>query len=80
MNDWVKGNDQITKTFEFKDFKSALSFVNQVADLAESMNHHPDIFLHNYKQVTLTLSTHSENRVTEKDWSLAKMVDSIYKK
>lgn len=77
MVKWVKEKDQITKEFSFKDFNEAIYFVNQVAHLAELHNHHPDILLYGYKNVRITLSTHSEGKVTEKDYKLADQIDSI---
>ena len=53
-----------------------MAFVNQVAELAESADHHPDILI-NYKRVTLTLSTHSAGGLTEKDFDLASQIEKI---
>jgi len=76
---WSYENNQIGKEFKFKDFKSALEFVNKVGEEAEKMNHHPDIFLHSWNKVKLTVSTHSEGGVTEKDFTLAGKVESLSK-
>ena len=45
--------------------------------LAEKMNHHPDLFIHSYKKLKITLFTHSENKITDKDYDLAKKIDEI---
>jgi len=71
---WTHGNAAIRKTFTFPDFAQALLFVNHVGFLSEQADHHPDIDIR-YKRVTLTLSTHSENGVSEKDFELAKKID-----
>ena len=76
---WSYENNQIGKEFKFKDFKSALEFVNKVGEEAEKMNHHPDIFIHSWNKVKLTVSTHSEGGVTEKDFTLAGKVESLNK-
>jgi 4a-hydroxytetrahydrobiopterin dehydratase len=79
LSGWSYENDQIGKEFKFKDFKSALEFVNKVGDEAEKMNHHPDIFLHSWNKVKLTVSTHSVGGVTEKDFTLAGNIESLNK-
>lgn len=68
----------IQKKFAFPDFKEALAFVNQVGDLAEKSDHHPDITV-NYNKVTLTLSTHSAGGLTSKDFDLASHVEKMGK-
>lgn len=70
--------DKIIKDFEFKNFKQALAFVNKVGELAENLNHHPDILLYDYKKVRLTLTTHDQGGVTDKDQELSKAIDKIY--
>lgn len=72
----IEGNQSISRTFEFKDFKESMAFVNAVAELAEKQNHHPDITI-NYNAVTLVLSTHSAGGLTEKDVTLAKAIDQL---
>lgn len=74
---WTKTNDMLIKDFEFKDFKSAMVFVNKVAKLAEKLNHHPNILVHSYKHVRITLTTHSVSKVTDKDIKLSKLIDKI---
>lgn len=75
--DWNKETEKITKEFTFNNFKEALSFVNQVGELAEGMDHHPDILLHSYKKVHISLTSHKEGKVTEKDYTLASKIDAI---
>lgn len=75
---WKEKNNHLIKTFEFKDFQKALSFVNNVGELAEKHQHHPDIKLFDYNNVNIEMTTHDEgNKITEKDRSLAKAIDSI---
>ena len=74
---WEDNNKEIGKEYEFRNFKEALDFVNVVGKLAEEANHHPDIRIYDYKKVKLTLTTHNEGKVTEKDWELAKKIDQI---
>ena len=75
--EWSEMNGAIQRTFQFKDFVSAVEFVNKVADLAEAADHHPDILIR-YNKVTLTLSTHDAGGVTEKDFALAAQADQAF--
>lgn len=77
MSDWHITNNQLIKEFSFADFNQAIHFVNQVAQLAEEQNHHPNIFIHDYKKVRLALITHSTGTVTPKDHQLAKKIDAL---
>jgi len=71
----------LTATFEFQNFQQALIFVNQVWNIAEISNHHPDIMLHDYKKVTVKSTTHDEwNMITDQDYAIAKLIESSYKK
>ena len=73
---WEEKNKSLVRKFSFSDFKSALAFVNKVGDLAEAANHHPDISL-GWGKVVVSLTTHSEGGVTEKDRQLANEIDQI---
>jgi 4a-hydroxytetrahydrobiopterin dehydratase len=76
---WAKRAQTIRRTFKFEAFPESLDFVNRVARKAQKMNHHPDIDIC-YDQVTLTLTTHDEGGLTEKDFSLATQCDEIFSK
>lgn len=76
-SEWSEMNGAIQRTYQFKDFVAAMAFVNTVADLAESAQHHPDILIR-YNKVTLTLSTHDAGGVTEKDFALAADADRAF--
>ena len=73
---WTRDGETITRTFEHKDFVEALAFVNKVGNLAEAANHHPDIDIR-WNKVTLALTTHSENALTDKDVGLASQVNEL---
>lgn len=78
MDTWTEESGALTKTFTFADFQAALQFVNKVGAIAESMQHHPDICIKNYKTVTITTTTHDAgNTVTQKDRALAEKIESI---
>jgi 4a-hydroxytetrahydrobiopterin dehydratase len=72
--DWRKKRNTIARTFQFKDFPAAIKFVNAVAKLAEKAWHHPDIDIR-WNKVALTLTTHSEGGLTNKDFELARRFD-----
>jgi len=75
---WRRGEgSSIVRELAFSDFAAAIAFVNSVAALAEAANHHPDILVHGYNMVRLTLSTHSEGGLTGADFKLAAQIDRI---
>jgi 4a-hydroxytetrahydrobiopterin dehydratase len=77
--DWSKRAQTIFRTFKFEGFLKGIDFVDRIAAKAQKMNHHPDIDLR-FDQVTLTLSTHDEGGITEKDFSLARQCDEVFAK
>jgi 4a-hydroxytetrahydrobiopterin dehydratase len=77
---WTTENNKWVKEFVFADFIKAVEFVNKIVPLAESADHHPDIFIHSYKKVRIELITHSKGKITEKDYKLAEEIDKIIDK
>lgn len=79
VTDWQVSQDELSlsKKFEFADFAKAMEFVNQVAAIAQSEGHHPDIFLHAWKYVTLILSTHAIGGLSVNDFVLAVKINAI---
>lgn len=76
LSNWKYENNNLTKTYSHKSFKDALSFVNEIAILAEEANHHPDILIQ-HDRVTITLTTHDSHGVTGKDFSLAQQIETL---
>ncbi len=76
VSKWKKKGSIISRTYEFKDFPTAIKFVNTVARLAEKAWHHPDIDIR-WNKVTLALTTHDEGGLTEKDFELAQKFDRL---
>lgn len=74
----VVGEHHLEKDFEFPDFREALDFTNDVGELAERVEHHPDIHLA-WGAVKLTLWTHKVDGLTESDFVFAAKVDEIRK-
>lgn len=76
LDGWERKGNEIVKVYKNKSFVDSLGFVTRVAILAEKADHHPDILIQ-YKNVTLTLSTHSKGGLTEKDLNLAREIDAL---
>ena len=75
--DWIKEDNKLKKTFEFKDFIEAFGFMSQVAIVAEKMNHHPN-WSNVYNTVRIELCTHDAGYiVTDNDRQLAKEIDKL---
>jgi 4a-hydroxytetrahydrobiopterin dehydratase len=74
---WERDGDAIVSERKLEDFAAAVALVNAVAELAEAANHHPDILIHGYNGVRLTLSTHSEGGITRADLDLAGRIDDL---
>ena len=74
---WRQEDESLIRDYEFDDFAGAMAFVNQVAEAAEEADHHPDILVHGWNKVRLTLTTHSEDGLTDKDRAMAERIDAI---
>lgn len=74
---WSKQDSRLSAAFKCKDFKHALALLNSIADIAETVNHHPDVGIRNYNEVFVNTFTHSQNKVTEKDYRLAKEINEL---
>jgi 4a-hydroxytetrahydrobiopterin dehydratase len=75
--EWRQEGEHIVRDWKFDDFKAAMGFVNRVADAAEEANHHPDILVHGWNKVRLSLTNHSAGGLTETDFDVAKRFDSL---
>ena len=83
VREWMKSHSgwrleqgELRRTFEFKDFKESLAFVNRVGELAEKEKHHPDIHLR-YRRVTIALVTYDLDGVSDKDVRVAEAIDKL---
>jgi 4a-hydroxytetrahydrobiopterin dehydratase len=77
MPEWRREGESIVREHKFADFAAAIAFVDRVAERAEAANHHPDILVHGWNNVRLTLSTHSAGGITESDFALAREIDGL---
>jgi 4a-hydroxytetrahydrobiopterin dehydratase len=75
--EWAVANGQLSKTFKVRSFAHGVLFIAAIGQLAEAANHHPDVSLHGYSQVTIAVSTHSEGGITEKDFELAGAIEAL---
>ena len=80
IKSWVYFSKHISKEYKFADFKEALAFVNKVGNTAEAMDHHPDILMHSWNKVKISISTHSEGGITNKDFQLAEKIELLSRK
>ena len=80
-NNWtlVEDNNKVKKIFKFKNFIEAFLWMTEIAFSAEKLDHHPD-WTNVYDTVTVILSTHDQGTLTEKDFSLAKIMDNNFDK
>jgi 4a-hydroxytetrahydrobiopterin dehydratase len=76
MEGWPEVDGALQREFTFDGFPAAIAFVNRLAELAESVNHHPDIAV-SYKRVTVRWTTHSAGGITDRDRDLAGRTDEL---
>tara|TARA_R100001377_G_scaffold17586_1_gene8941 strand:- start:171 stop:467 length:297 start_codon:yes stop_codon:yes gene_type:complete len=74
--DWEYADNAIHAEFEFENFKDCFSAMSRIAFECEALNHHPN-WSNVYNVLNITLSTHEENGVTNKDFKLAEAIDAI---
>jgi 4a-hydroxytetrahydrobiopterin dehydratase len=74
---WRRAGDEIVRDFKLADFAAAMAFVNRVADAAEEANHHPDILVHGWNRVRLSVTNHAAGGLTEADFALAATIDRL---
>ena len=74
---WQREGDEIVRDWKFENFAEAIAFVNRVAEAAEGANHHPDIFVHGWNKVRLSLTNHSAGGLTDPDFVMAKVFDGL---
>jgi 4a-hydroxytetrahydrobiopterin dehydratase len=73
---WKKNGNAIERNFQFENFVQAMDFVNQIAEAAEAVNHHPDIHI-SYNKVTMVLVSHDSGGVTQRDIRMAGKINEL---
>ena len=76
LENWNFKEGGIEKDFLFKDFTQAMGFIIKVGLQAEKMNHHPELFSV-YNKVKIRLTTHDQGGLTDKDFQLATLIESV---
>ncbi|MCA9301167.1 4a-hydroxytetrahydrobiopterin dehydratase [Candidatus Nomurabacteria bacterium] len=74
---WSKKDNCIFLAIKCNDFKHAIALLNSIGDIAEKLNHHPDLGIRNYNEVFVSSTTHEEDKVTEKDIELAEEITDL---
>ena len=77
---WNETNNKLIKEFKLKSFSDLMSRMIAIGEAADKMNHHPDFSVFGYRNIRFELTTHSEGKVTDKDYALAKEIDVILMK
>ncbi len=77
LNSWFFVDNSLVKEFKLKSFADAVAFIVKIGMEAEKLDHHPDLLLHSWNKLKITLTTHSEGGVTENDFNLAQTIDTI---
>ncbi|MGI8679377.1 MAG: 4a-hydroxytetrahydrobiopterin dehydratase [Jatrophihabitans sp.] len=75
-DDWTGNPEGLARSIEFADFLTAVEFINRLAPRCEDLDHHPDLDLR-WRRVDIALATHSAGGVTDKDLTLAGVIDEV---
>ena len=78
MQDWVIEDGRLKLSIELDDFMTAVDTINEIAEIAEEYNHHPNLAIRDYSILDIELFTHSENELTDLDFEVAKTIDLIF--
>ena len=76
LKDWKFSDNAIEKSFRFKDFREAMSFMVRISYICEEKNHHPD-WTNVYNKLTIRLSSHDAGGVTDRDFELAGEIEKV---
>jgi 4a-hydroxytetrahydrobiopterin dehydratase len=77
LEDWHRDGDAIVRDVECQDFAATIALVNAVAAVAEEANHHPDLFVHGWNKLRLSVTNHSAGGLTQADFDLAATIDRL---
>jgi len=76
LSGWSVMNGKLTKSFSFDSYLAGPAFASLVAEVAESLDHHPDILI-GYRKVTVFVNTHAVNGISPYDFELAKRIEAL---
>lgn len=75
--EWRRAGEEIVRDFQTANFAEALALVNRIGEAAEALDHHPDILLHGWNKVRISVTTHDAGGLTERDFELAARIDAL---
>jgi len=74
---WDRDGNQIVRDLKLANFAEAIELVNRVAEVAEVRNHHPDMLVHDWNELRLSVTNHSAGGLTDADFELAAAIDEL---
>ena len=74
---WEREGVMIVRNLQVENFAAALALVNRIGEVAEALDHHPDILLHGWNKLRLSVTTHDTGGLTERDFELAARVEEL---
>jgi len=74
---WWREGDVLVRTYHRRDWADAVGFVNRIAPEADRRNHHPDVCITGYRNVTVRLTSHDESGITQRDVNLARWIEEL---
>jgi 4a-hydroxytetrahydrobiopterin dehydratase len=77
LPDWTQAGAALSRSVKVADFRVAVTLVNAVAEAAEAADHHPDVCITGYRNVSFELSTHAAKALTRRDIELATEIDRL---
>lgn len=75
LPEWQRDGDALVRTYTRRDWLDAIAFLDRIAPEAERRNHHPDVSITGYRNVTIRLMTHSAGGITQRDLDLATWIE-----
>tara|TARA_B100001057_G_scaffold157693_1_gene158403 strand:+ start:3086 stop:3328 length:243 start_codon:yes stop_codon:yes gene_type:complete len=75
---WEESDGKLVRNVKCQDFQEALSLLNKIAVIAESINHHPDLKIYSYKFLRIEIFSHDSNSITSKDHELTRKIDHVF--
>ena len=74
---WRREGIMLVRDLQVENFAAALALVNRIGEVAEALDHHPDILLHGWNKIRLSVTTHDTGGLTERDFELAARVEEL---
>ncbi len=75
---WEAIDKKLVKEIKLKNFLEGVALIQKIAEVAEKLQHHPDLYLYDYRHLRISLSSHDAGGITKNDFVLATQLDSIF--